>query len=328
MTERVGWGILGTGKIAVEFADDLRHVPGAALAAVGSRTAEAAEGFGNRFRIPRRHASYDELVHDPEIDVVYVATPPALHAGHARLALEAGKHVLCEKPFTLNARQAADLIALARERRLFLMEAMWMRFLPAIVDARRILAEGTLGEVRMLSADFGLRFSFNPQGRLFAPELGGGALLDLGVYPVSLAHMVLGRPATIVSLATMGPTGVDDQSGIVLRYAGGQIAVLHAAMGVATPTEAAIIGTLGRLRLHSHFYRTDDLTLSLPGKPDRNIHHRRTGNGLHHQAIAVMESLRQERLECETMPLSESLAVMETLDAIRAQWGLKYPGEG
>ena len=327
MAERVGWGILGTGKIAVKFAEDLQHVPGAALTAVGSRTADAAEAFGDCFLIPRRHASYADLVHDPDVDVVYVATPPALHAEHVRLALEADKHVLCEKPFTLNARQAADLIALARERRLFLMEAMWMRFLPAIVDARRILTEGTLGEVRMLSADFGLRFTFDPQGRLFAPELGGGALLDLGVYPVSLALMVLGRPVTIVSLATMGPTGVDDQSGIVFRYSGGQIAVLHTAMGAATPTEAAIIGTQGRLRLHSHFYRTDDLTLCLPGEPDRLIHHPRTGNGLHYQAIAVMESLRHGRLECETMPLGESLVVMETLDAIRAQWGLRYPGE-
>jgi predicted dehydrogenase len=327
MIQRVGWGILSTGKIAAGFAEDLHHVPGAVLAAVGSRSAEAAEAFGNRFRIPRRHASYADLVHDPAVDVVYVATPHSLHAAHARLALEAGKHVLCEKPFTLNARQAADLIALARERRLFLMEAMWMRFLPALVDVRRILAEGTLGEVRMLSADFGLRFAFNPQGRLFAPELGGGALLDLGVYPVSLAHMVLGRPDTIVSQASLGPTGVDDQSGIVLRYPSGQLAILHTAMGAATPTEAAIIGTQGRLHLRSPFYRTDDLTLSLPGKRDRKIHHRRRGNGLHYQALAVMESLRQGRLECETMPLSETLAVMETLDAIRAPWGLRYPGE-
>jgi predicted dehydrogenase len=327
MIQRVGWGILSTGKIAAGFAEDLRHVPGAALAAVGSRTAEAADGFANRFQIPRRHASYADLVHDPAIDVVYVATPHSLHAEHTRLALEAGKHVLCEKPFTLNARQAAELIALARERRLFLMEAMWMRFLPALVDVRRLLAEGTLGEVRMLSADFGLRFAFNPHGRLFAPELGGGALLDLGVYPVSLAHMVFGRPEIIVSLASLGSTGVDDQSGIVLRYPAGQIAVLHTAMGAATPTEAAIIGTQGRLHLRSPFYRTDDLTLSRPGKRDRKIHHRRKGNGLHYQALAVMESLRQGRLECETMPLSETLAVMETLDAIRAPWGLCYPGE-
>jgi dihydrodiol dehydrogenase / D-xylose 1-dehydrogenase (NADP) len=327
MAERVGWGILGTGKIAVRFADDLRHVPGAVLTAVGSRRAETAEAFGARFHIPHRHADYAALVNDPDVDIIYVSTPPALHAPNARLALEAGKHVLCEKPFTLNARQAADLMALARARGLFLMEAMWMRFLPAIVHVRRILAEGTLGEVRLLSADFGLRFVFQPSGRLFAPELGGGALLDLGVYPVSLSHMVFGPPATITSLATMGPTGVDDQSGILLRFPAGQIAVLHTAMGVATPTEAVLIGTLGRLRLHSHFYRTDHLTLELPGRRERNLHYRPTGNGLHYQALEVMECLRQGRKESGTMPLGETLAVMETLDAIRAQWGLRYPDE-
>jgi dihydrodiol dehydrogenase / D-xylose 1-dehydrogenase (NADP) len=327
MTERVGWGILGTGKIAVQFADDLQHVPGAVLTAVGSRSPETAEAFGTRYRIPHRHASYAALVNDPDVDIVYVSTPHTLHAENSRLALEAGRHVLCEKPLTLNAKQAADLILLARERTLFLMEAMWMRFLPAIVRVRQILAEGTLGDVRMLSADFGLQFEFDPRGRLFAPELGGGALLDLGVYPVSFAHMVLGRPERIVTLASMGRTGVDDQSGIVFRYPQGQIACLHTAMGVGTPTEATLAGTRGRLRVHPPFYRTDDLTLEIPGQPHRRFHHRRTGNGLHYQALDVMECLRQGKKESGTMPLQESLAVMESLDAIRAQWGLKYPGE-
>lgn len=327
MAERVGWGILGTGKIAVLFAEDLRHVPGASLTAVGSRGAETAEAFGRRFHIPHRHASYDALVNDPDVDLVYVSTPHTLHAENSRLALEAGKHVLCEKPFSLNARQAADLVALARQRGLFLMEAMWMRFLPAIVHVRQILDEGTLGDVRMLSADFGLQFASDPAGRLFAPELGGGALLDLGVYPVSFAHMVFGRPDSMVTLASMGQTGVDEQSGIILRYPKGQIACLHTSMGVETPTEAALTGTRGRLRLHPPFYRTDDLTLQIPGQRDKHLHHRRTGNGLHYEALEVMECLRQGKKESGNMPLAESLAVMETLDAIRAQWGLRYPGE-
>ncbi len=327
MAERVGWGILGTGKIAVKFTDDLRHVPGAALTAVGSRSAETAEAFGRRFRIPHCHASYDALVNDPDVDIVYISTPPALHADNSRLALEVGKHVLCEKPFTLNARQATDLIALARQRGLFLMEAMWMRFLPAIVHVRQLLTEGTLGDVRMLSADFGLRFAFDPAGRLFAPELGGGALLDLGVYPVSFAHMVFGRPGSMVTLASMGRTGVDEQSGIILRYPKGQIACLHTSMGVETPTEAALTGTRGRLRIHPPFYRTNDLTHQIPGRRDKHLHHHRTGNGLHYEALEVMECLRQGRKESGLMPLSESLAVMESLDAIRAQWGLRYPGE-
>lgn len=327
MAERVGWGILGTGRIARKFAEDLRHVPGASLTAVGSRRAETAEAFGREFHIPHRHADYATLVNDPDVDIVYISTPHSLHAEGSRLALEASKHVLCEKPFTLNARQAADLISLARERNLFLMEAMWMRFLPALVHAREILAQGTLGALRMLSADFGLRFDYDPADRLFAPELGGGALLDLGVYPVSFAQMVFGRPDQIVTLAALGPTGVDDQSGIVLRFAEGQIAVLHTAMGAATPTEAVVIGTRGRLRLLSPFYRTDDLLPEIHGRPERRLHHRRTGNGLHYQALEVMDCLRQGKRESGLLPLAESLAVMESLDAIRAAWGLKYPGE-
>ncbi len=327
MAERIGWGILGTGKIAVKFADDLQHAPGAVLTAVGSRSAETAEAFGRRFRIPHRHASYAALVNDPDVEVVYVSTPHSLHAEDARLALEAGKAVLCEKPFTLNARQAADLIALARQRRLFLMEAMWMRCLPGIVHARQIVAEKSLGDLRLLSADFGLKFPFDPAGRLYAPELGGGALLDLGVYPVSLASMVFGRPASIVSLATMGATGVDDQSAIVFRYPQGEIACLYTAMGALTPTEAVLTGTQGRLRLHPPFYQTDELTLSLAGRKEKSFRHRRIGNGLHYQALEVMECMRQGRLESDVMPLDESLAIMETLDSIRAQWGLHYPGE-
>ena len=327
MAERVGWGILGTGKIAVKFTDDLRHVPGAALTAVGSRSTETAEAFGRRFRIPHRHATYEALVNDPDVDVVYISTPHSLHAENARLALEAGKAVVCEKPFTLNARQAADLIARARERGLFLMEAMWMRFLPAIVHVRQMVAEKTLGDVRLISADFGLQFAFDPAGRLYAPELGGAHCSTWASTPCRWRTWSSGgrRPSSL--WPAWAPPAWMINPGSCCATPEVEIAVLHTAMGVATPTEAAIIGTLGRLRLHSHFYCTDDLTLSLPGKPDRDIHHRRTGNGLHYQAMAVMESLRQGRLESETMPLSESLAVMETLDAIRAQWGLRYPGE-
>jgi len=327
MTERVGWGILGTGRIAVKFAADLRHAPGALLAAVGSRNPETAEAFGRRFRIPHRHASYAALVNDPDVDVVYVSTPHSLHADNARLALEAGKGVLCEKPFTLNARQAYELIALARLRGLFLMEAMWTRLLPAAVLLRRMLADGILGDVRLLAADFGLQFDFDPASRLFAPELGGGALLDLGVYPVSLASMIFGPPASIASLATIGETGVDDQSGIVFRYPQGQIACLYTAMGVTTPTEATLVGTRGRLRLHAPIYCPEQMTLTLTGRKDRLIERRLNGNGLHYQAVEVMRCLRGGKLESEIMPLDESLAVMETLDAIRAQWGLRYPGE-
>src|SRR3990172_8578751 len=187
------------------------------------------------------------------------------------------------------------MMELGRQRRLFMMEAMWMRFLPGIVHVRQILAEKVLGDVRLLSADFGLKFAFDPASRLYAPELGGGALLDMGVYPVSFASMIFGRPASIVSLATMGRTGVDDQSATVFRYPQGEIACLYTAMGALTPTEALLTGTQGRLRLHAPFYQTDDLTLNLSGQKERSFHHRRTGNGLHYEALEVMDCMRQGR---------------------------------
>jgi dihydrodiol dehydrogenase / D-xylose 1-dehydrogenase (NADP) len=327
MTKRVGWGILGTGKIAARFAADLQHAPGAVLAAVGSRSTETAEAFGRRLHIPHRHASYAALVNDPDVDVVYIATPHSLHLENARLALEAGKAVLCEKPFTLSAHQADELIALARQRGLFLMEAMWTRFLPAIVHLRQMLADGILGDVRLLAADFGVQFAFNPASRLFAPELGGGALLDLGVYPVSMASMVFGPPASIASLATLGETGVDDQAGIIFRYAQGQLACLYAAMRVTTPTEATLTGTLGRLRIHAPMFRPERMTLSLPGRKDKLIARHLKGIGLHYQATQVMHCLAEGKLESGIMPLDETRAIMETLDALRAQWGLRYPGQ-
>ncbi len=272
MAERVGWGILGTGKIAVKFADDLRHVPGAALTAVGSRSAETAKAFGRRFRIPHQHASYAALVNDPDVDVVYISTPHSLHAENARLALEAGKAVLCEKAFTLNARQAADLIALARERRLFLMEAMWMRFLPAIVHVRQILAEKALGDVRLLSADFGAALRLRPG----QPAVCSGTRRRSAARP--------GRLSRVAGIHGLRSPGHDRQPGdhgphrrrrsvrnrLPLRR-GARSLSLYTAMGAATPTEAVLTGTHGRLRLHAPFYQPDDLTLCLSGQQGPNV---------------------------------------------------------
>src|SRR5215216_7626821 len=196
------WGILGTGNIASQFARGLVALDDAELVAVGSRTAESAEAFGERFSAPRRHASYAALASDPDVDAIYIATPHPLHHDNTIMGLEAGKAVLCEKPFAINAGQAQAMIATARERGVFLMEAMWTRFLPHMVRLRELLAAGAIGEVRMLQADFGFRTSFNPQSRLFDPALGGGALLDVGVYTISFAQMILGEPDRVTGLAT------------------------------------------------------------------------------------------------------------------------------
>lgn len=325
--EKIRWGILGTGRIAGVFAEGLRAVDDAELVAVGSRTAEAAQAFGTRFGAARAHPSYEALANDPEVDAIYVATPHTLHKDNTLLCLAAGKPVLCEKPFAINAGEAAEMIAAARERGLFLMEAMWTRFLPHMVELRELLRAGAIGEVRLLKADFGFRTAVNPAGRLFNPDLGGGGLLDVGIYPVSFAAMVLGTPERIVSMADIGSTGVDEQAALVFGYAAGQLSVLTAAIRTATPHEALICGTDGQIRIHHSWWGLSRMTLSRTGQADQLIDPPTTGNGYNYEAIEVGRCLREGRLESAVIPLGETLAILRTLDQVRAQWGLRYPSE-
>ncbi len=325
--DRLRWGILGTGSIARKFAKGLAALPEAALVAVGSRGQASAESFGAEFGIRQRHGSYEDLANDAEVEAIYVATPHPLHYPNTRLCLEAGKHVLCEKPFTINASQAAELIALARQRQHFLMEAMWPRFLPVMVRVRQLLADGVIGRVQMLQADFGFRTQRNPQSRLFNPALGGGALLDVGVYPVSLASMIFGQPDRIASLAHMGPTGVDEQSAMVLGYPGGQFATLSAAIQTNTPQDARILGTTGAIHIHAPWWQPRSYMLKRDGQPDEVVEVGFSGNGYNYEAAEVGRCIRSGQTESPTMPLDESLGIMQTLDAIRGQWGLRYPME-
>ncbi len=319
MAEPLRWGILGTGAIATAFAGDLAVTGSGRAVAVGSRTAGAAARFADATGIPVRHASYEALVSDPDVDVVYVATPHPFHHGHARLALEAGKPVLVEKPFTMDAAEAADLVATARARGLFLMEAMWTRFLPHMTELRRLLAEGAVGEVVTVIADHGQWFAEDRRSRLFAPELGGGALLDLGVYPVSFASMVLGTPDRVLAMAEPAVTGVDGQTSVLLGHPGGAQAVLTCTLAAVGPTRAAVVGTEGRIEIDRPFYAPTALTL-VPrhGAPVRFDPPRR-GTGLRHEADEVARCLRSGRVESPWMPLDESVSVMATLDEIRRQ---------
>lgn len=323
----IRWGILGTGRIAGLFAQGLAAVPDAALVAVGSRTQEAAEAFGERVGAPRRHGSYEALANDPGVDVIYVATPHPLHCENTLLCLRAGKAVLCEKPFAINAAEARAMVGEARARGLFLMEAMWSRFYPAFFKLRELLAAGAIGEVRMLTADLGFRSNVNPQGRLFDLALGGGALLDVGVYPVSLASHILGKPSGVLSKAHLGETGVDEQAGIILSYPQGQIALLHTAIRTTTLHEATLMGTEGMIRLGLDWHKPDRITLIRPGSQPETIACPIAGNAYNYEAAAVGEYLRAGQPESPIMPLDETIAVMETLDAIRGQWGLRYPNE-
>jgi predicted dehydrogenase len=325
--DEIRWGILGTGLIATKFATGLGVLPDAELAAVGSRSQATADAFGDKFDVPRRHASYQALVEDPEVDVVYVGTPHSLHRDHSILALQAGKAVLCEKPFAINAAEARQVIAVARQEGRFLMEAMWTRFLPAMQRVRQILADGVIGEVQIATADFGFRTPFDPRHRLFNPRLGGGALLDVGVYMVSLASMVFGPPSRVTGIAHLGKTGVDEQSAAILGYDRGQLFLLHTALRTETPQEAILMGTSGWLRIHSPWWCPDTFTLSIPGQEEEEIQLPYEGNGYNYEITEVMNCLRAGELESAVVPLDESLEIMKTMDQIRAQWGLRYPME-
>jgi predicted dehydrogenase len=320
MTEPLGWGLIGTGGIAETFAADLMFTDSGRAAAVGSRHLHSANRFADEFDIPNRHASYEALVTDPEVDVVYVATPHPVHHANALLALRAGKPVLVEKAFTMNAAEAEELVAVARAEGLFLMEAMWTRFLPHIAEIRRLLAEGALGDIVTVTADHGQWFAKDPDFRLFAPELGGGALLDLGVYPVSFASMVLGKPDRIVSLIDPAFTGVDGQTSMLFGYASGAQAVLTCTSSAKSPTRGAIVGTDARIEIDGDFYAPTSFTL-ISRTGERTYFDSQTeGKGLWHEAEAVARCLREGLLESPLMPLDESVSIMQTMDAVLAQF--------
>jgi predicted dehydrogenase len=321
------WGILGTGAIARQFVKGLRSLPEAEVFAVGSRSEASAAKFADKRNIPRRHASYEGLASDPDVDVVYIATPHPFHAENATLCLEAGKAVLCEKPFCVNAAGAERVVELAREKDIFVMEGMWTRFFPLMEEVRRLISEGAIGEVRMLNVDFGFRADPDPASRLFDQRLGGGALLDVGVYCVSFASMVLGRPSGFVGLPHLGETGVDEQASVVLEHEGGRLANLSIGIRTTTPQEATIMGTEGYVRIHAPWWRPKSMTISKPGTEDETVKPPVSGNGFNYEAAEVMRCLASGKTESDVMPLDETLSVMRTMDSIRAVWGLSYPGE-
>jgi predicted dehydrogenase len=319
MSEPLRWGVIGTGGIATTFAADLALTDSGRVVAVGSRRTDTAERFAARFEVPNRHASVEALVADPAVEVVYVATPHPLHHAQAQLALRAGKPVLVEKAFTMNAAQARELASIARAEGLFLMEAMWTRFLPHIAQIRGLLDDGVLGEIVTVTADHGQWFAKDPEFRMFAPELGGGALLDLGVYPVSFASMVLGAPQRIVSVVSPAFTGVDGQTSMVFEYATGAQAVLTCTLSAKSPTRAAIVGTEARIEIDGDFYAPTSFSVISRSGEQTRFDAPHEGRGLRHEADEVARCLREGLLESPLMQLDESVSIMATMDAVLAQ---------
>ena len=320
------WGIIGPGRIAAQFADGMALVDDGVITAVASRSRDRAEAFAARYGIPSAYGDARELFDDADVDVVYVATPHSRHAADTIAALDAGKPVLCEKPLALSARQAAEMVDRARERGLFLMEAMWTRFLPAYVALRDLLAEGRLGEPLVVEADFGFRVQVIPDHRLFDRALGGGATLDLGVYPVQLCSLVLGTPDGVTASGSVGTTGVDELVAAALHHPGGQLGVVKAAIRVSLSCTARISCADGWIDIPAFMHRPSYLVVNGSSGAQR-IDAEFDGEGLRFQVHEVHRCLAAGLTESAVMPLDETLQIASTLDAIRAPLGVTYPGE-
>ncbi|MFK4761747.1 Gfo/Idh/MocA family protein [Microbacterium sp. ZW T5_45] len=321
------WGILATGGIAGAFAADLRTA-GLDLAAVGSRSQESADAFAERFDIPRAHASYEALVADTEIDIVYVSTPHPLHHANARLALEAGKHVLVEKAFTVNRAEAEDLQRLGAERGLLVMEAMWTRYLPHMARIREIIAAGTLGDIRAVTADHTQLLPSDPTHRLNDLALGGGALLDLGIYPISFVSDVLGAPTSVRAVARLGDTGADTEVATVMTHAGGALSTTLSSSRAAGPDAASIIGTDARIDIDRVWYTPTSFRVVRPdGAVIEEYSSEVAGRGMEYQALAAERLIADGERDSDLLPIAESVAIIGTLDEVRAQIGVRYPNE-
>ncbi|MGQ4516083.1 Gfo/Idh/MocA family oxidoreductase [Streptomyces sp. DW26H14] len=320
------WGVVATGGIAARFTQDVQALDGSEVVAVASRGEASAKTFADRFGIPRAYGSWAGLFADPEVDVVYVATPHSAHRAAAGAALEAGKPVLCEKPFTLNSREAEELVALARERGLFLMEAMWTYCNPVVRRLVELVRDGAIGELRSIQADFGAEGPFAPDHRMRAPELGGGALLDLGVYPVSFAQLLLGEPARIQADAQLSPEGVDVNTGVLLGWENGAVAVLTCGLDGSSGTRATVTGTHGRIDVPEGFFSPDSFVLHRRGvDAPETVRVHSPLHGMQHEAAEVAACLAAGRTESSLVPLSGTLAVLRTLDAVRERVGVRYP---
>lgn len=331
MAKTYRWGILGTGNIAAKFATCLGVCDNAVLQAVGSRSQESADTFGNRFKANARHASYEALANDPDVDIIYISTPHALHKDNAIQCLRAGKAVLCEKPMTLNVAEAEEVFAVARETGQFLMEGMWTRFFPAIKQVQKWIAEGAIGEPRMVQCSFGFRMAYSDRGRLWDPALGGGSLLDVGIYPITIASIAFqDPPASVCGMAHLSDRGVDEQAAFVLKYIGGRLAILSSAVRTVTNWDAFIYGEEGMIKIHSPFWNPEKASL-LPSEdsdtPAETFEEPMESLGFEYEIREVMDCLDKGLTECPAMPHGRTLEILGAMDKLRAQWDMTYPGE-
>ena len=320
------WGILGPGGIARAFAKDLQQLDGHSVGAVGSRTLKNSQDFANTFG-GISYGSYEELVADPSIDAIYVATPHPAHKENVITALNAGKPVLCEKPFAVNAMEAQEMVAAAQKNNVALMEAMWSRFLPHYAQVREIIASGILGKILTVHADHGQRLADQNIPRLVEPALAGGALLDLGIYPVSFAHMVLGNPTKITASGVLTDKGVDAQTSMIFDYADGAQAVLNTTMIEQTPCRAVVAGVNGWLEIDRVFYTPTSMRVTLFDGSITQYPVNYSGHGLREQAEVFKKLVQSGQTQSDILNWKDTVDIMQTLDTVRSQIGLRYPFE-
>jgi predicted dehydrogenase len=324
VTEEIRWGVVGPGRIAEKVVEDFAVVDGARAVAVASRSLDRAQDFAGRHGIERAHGSYAAILADPDVDVLYVSTPHPQHHAIARAAIRAGKALLVEKAFTATVAGAREVVDLSRETGVFVMEAMWTRFQPAVVRMRELIADGAIGEVRSVQADLGVQRDFDPADRLFAKDLGGGALLDLGVYVVSFAQMVLGDPDTVTATGSLFETGVDAEASLLLGYADGRSATLMTSLRNALPGQARVFGTAGWVDVPPRFHHPQTIVLHRAGADPEVISLPQLGSGYSHELIEVSENLRAGRSESAVMPLADTLAVQDVLEQAAGQLGVTF----
>ena len=326
--KKIRWGILSTGNVANSFVKDIKHVPDAEVIAVGSRNQETADTFGQKYNIPHCYSSYEALANDPDVDVIYIATPHVFHAENSILCMEAGKAVLCEKAFCINAGEAEKMILSARENNVFLMEALVTRHFPVIHQVLNWIKDGLIGEVRLVQANRCAREEFTLESRVMKRELGGGSLLDLGIYVIGFSSMIFGQPPQkATGFGFIGDYGSDEQGASILEYDNGALAILTFALRTDTVNEAYIYGTKGYIKLPDLFAVPHKASLHIKGQPEIKFEKTIIGNGLYYQVKEVHRCLRESLLESPRMPLEESLQIMETMDKIRSSWDLTYPND-
>lgn len=327
MDKKVRWGILGTGMIARKMAEGLSVVPGAALTAVASRSKEKAAEFSREYGVAAAYGSYEQLAVDPGVDVVYVATPHPYHCENSLLCMRNGKAVLCEKPFAMNEREVLRMIAGAKESGVFLMEAFWTRFHPSIRRVLELVRSGAIGEVRHIDSDFGVFNVFDPEHRAFNKKLGGGSLLDIGIYPVFLTLLLWGEPDRITCVPKMGTTGVDESLALIYGYNDGRIATLYSSFIVNSTVETHICGTEGRIKLPRMWFCPVPVELTRGENPVETITFDFVGNGYNYEAEEVTRCVREGKKESDILPLDFSLRLIRLLDRTRKEMGLVYDAD-